>query len=97
RDVGPHEVSAAVGAGVLALEVVVAADGAEHGRLRGYSTVQVSPATRTLAMSPGPDFSTACWIWSWTRSECVGRSTSRSTPTGTGHSGQNMRDGIRAR
>ena len=63
RQVLGREVGAAVGAGVLALEVVVAADGAEHGRLQRYSTVQVSPASSALARSPSPDFSIACWIW----------------------------------
>ena len=54
RDVGRGEVGPAVGAVVLALEVVVAADGAEHAVPRGYSTVQVSPDRSALARLPIP-------------------------------------------
>ena len=56
------------------------------------STVQVSPANRSVRRSPSPfcaRASSTCAVTSWS---CVGRPTRRSTPTGTGYSGHHIRD-----
>src|SRR5437667_2445280 len=103
RDVRRPKVGPAVLAVVLPFEVVMPADRAEHrsslalARKPPQSTVQVSPLSSAFARSPSPDAAVADAIcssisWSW-----VGRGTARSTPTGTGKSGQNIRDSISAR
>src|SRR3954453_9162797 len=103
RVVRDPKVGAAVRAVFLPLEVVVPAHRAEHrsplARVarNPQSTVQVSPLTSAFSRSPSPDAAVADAIcssinWSW-----VGRGTARSTPTGTGNSGQNIRDSISAR
>src|SRR6478609_1820373 len=99
RHVPPGEVRAAVVADVGPEQVLESAGRAAHPSpsVPRQSTVQVSPLARTAARSPLPVAAIAAEIcpstsWSW-----VGRGTARRTPTGTGKSGQNIRDSISAR
>ena len=108
RRVVAEEVGAAVVADVGADEVDEAARGTAHAVVAAlltgddavapaYSTVQVSPPFSTRARSPSPDRATAAVSWSSMSRSWVGRIVARRTPTGTGKSGQNMRDRTSAR